>query len=62
MTTPNNYTTPLNINEAAERMGVSHRFIRERIADGSLKAYRLRGSRLYRIDPADLEALKEPTQ
>jgi len=50
----------VGIAAAAELLGVSTKFIRRRIADGSLKAYRLRGSRLIRIDVADLDALREP--
>lgn len=50
----------VDIATAAEMHGVSMKFIRRRIADGSLKAYRLKGSRLIRIDVADLDALKEP--
>jgi excisionase family DNA binding protein len=48
------------INEAAEFLNTSTKFIRRRIADGTLPAYRLRGSRLIRIRIADLEALKTP--
>jgi excisionase family DNA binding protein len=48
------------INEAAEYLNTSTKFIRRRIADGSLPAYRLRGSRLIRIRREDLDALKQP--
>jgi excisionase family DNA binding protein len=48
------------INEAAEFLNTSTKFIRRRIADGTLPAYRLRGSRLIRIRIADLEAPKTP--
>jgi excisionase family DNA binding protein len=47
------------IKEAAEETNTSTQFIRDRIADGSLPAYRL-GSRLIRIRREGLEALKQP--
>jgi len=50
----------VDIATAAPLLGVSTKFIRRRIADGSLKAYRLKGSKLIRIDVADLDALKQP--
>lgn len=50
----------VDIARAAEMHQVSTKFIRRRIADGTLKAYRLKGSRLIRIDVADLNALKQP--
>ena len=50
----------VDIKTAAKMHGVSTKFIRRRIADGSLKAYRLKGSRVIRIDVVDLDALKEP--
>ena len=51
---------PFDVAGAATHLGTSQKFIRRRIADGSLKAYRLKGSRLIRIDRADLDALKQP--
>lgn len=48
------------IKEAATETNTSTKFIRDRIADGTLPAYRLKGSRLIRIRRADLEALKQP--
>ena len=48
-----------DIAAAAKRLQVSERFIRRRIADGSLKAHRLKGSRLIRIAAADLQAMKQ---
>ncbi|WP_082696589.1 helix-turn-helix domain-containing protein [Mycobacterium sp. IS-1590] len=53
-------TSFVDIAESATELGVSEKFIRRRIADGSLPAYRLKGSRLIRINRADLEALKQP--
>jgi excisionase family DNA binding protein len=50
----------VDIAGAAKIIGTSIMFIRRRIADGSLKAFRLKGSRLIRIDVSDLETLKEP--
>jgi excisionase family DNA binding protein len=46
--------------EAAEYLGVSTRTIRAYIARGVLKANRIRGSRLIRIDAAELDALVRP--
>jgi excisionase family DNA binding protein len=45
--------------EAAERLGVSTKTLRRRIADGSLTAYRL-GPHLIRLDPAEVDALARP--
>lgn len=42
--------------EAAERLKVNPRTIRRRIADGTLRAYRL-GPRQLRVDVADVDAL-----
>ena len=49
----------LDVATAARCVSTSPKFIRRRIADGTLKAHRLKGSRLIRIARADLEALKE---
>lgn len=46
--------------EAAEYLGVTDRTIRNYIARGFLSAQRVRGSRLIRIDVADLDALLKP--
>ncbi|WP_137292021.1 helix-turn-helix domain-containing protein [Nocardioides dongxiaopingii] len=43
--------------EAAEYLGVTDRTVRNYVARGSLPAHRVRGSRLVRIDRADLDAL-----
>lgn len=43
--------------EAAEYLGVTDRTIRNYISRGYLTGYRLRGSRLVRVDRADLDAL-----
>ncbi|WP_076051908.1 helix-turn-helix domain-containing protein [Mycobacterium colombiense] len=48
------------IAEAAEILNVSKQFVRRRIADHTLPAYRLKGSRLIRIRREDLDALKVP--
>lgn len=50
----------VDIAEAANALGVSTKFIRRRIADGSLPAFRIKGSRLIRIRRSDLEALMQP--
>lgn len=49
----------VDIATAATIINTSPKFIRRRIADGTLKAHRLKGSRLIRINRADVEALKE---
>ncbi len=49
----------VDVATAARILNTSTRFIRRRIADGTLKAHRLRGSRLIRIARADVEALKQ---
>jgi excisionase family DNA binding protein len=49
----------VDIATAAALINTSTQFIRRRIADGTLKAHRLRGSRLIRIARADIEALKQ---
>lgn len=43
--------------EAASYLGVADRTIRNYIARGDLPAHRVRGSRLVRIDAADLDYL-----
>lgn len=50
----------ITIAEAAERVGVSTWTIRRRIADGTLRAYRVRGCRSIRLDTADVESLLDP--
>lgn len=54
---PKNAT--LSIPNAAERHNVSVSVIRRLIAKGELRAYRL-GSRIIRIDPADLDKAFRP--
>lgn len=46
--------------EAAEYIGVTDRTIRNYIVRGLLPAHRVRGSRLIRINQADLDALLRP--
>lgn len=46
--------------EAADYIGVTDRTIRSYIARGVLPARRIRGSRLIRIDVADLDKLLAP--
>jgi excisionase family DNA binding protein len=46
--------------EAADYLGVSPRTIRTYIARGILKANRIKGSRLIRIDSAELDAVVRP--
>lgn len=50
----------VDIAGAAAELNTSAKFIRRRIADGTLPAYRIKGSRFIRILRADLEALKQP--
>jgi excisionase family DNA binding protein len=47
-----------DIAQAAEELNVSPQFIRYRIADKSLDAYRIKGSRLIRVRRESLEAMK----
>ena len=49
----------VDVAAAAKILKTSTRFIRRRIQDGTLKAHRLKGSRLIRINRADVEALKQ---
>ncbi|HKH51846.1 MAG TPA: helix-turn-helix domain-containing protein [Mycobacterium sp.] len=64
ITVPTSSKTPpaadVDISGAAGELKTSKKFVRRRIADGSLPAYRIKGSRLIRIRRADLEALKQP--
>lgn len=46
-----------SINEAAEWVGVTDRTIRNFIARGSIKAHRVKGSRMVRIQRTELAAL-----
>lgn len=46
--------------EAAQRIGVTDRTIRNLIARGALKGYRVRGSRAIRIDRHELDSLLTP--
>ena len=50
----------LNQSESAKYLGVTDRTIRNYVARGVLPARRVRGSRLIRIDRADLDALLRP--
>lgn len=45
--------------EAADQLGVSPKFIRRRVQDGRLRAYRIGGS-VIRVDPDDVAALVQP--
>ena len=47
--------------EAAERTGLSTRTLRRRIAEGSLRAYRV-GPRILRLDPIEVDQLMVPVQ
>lgn len=51
----------VTITEAANYLGVSHKTIRRRIADGTLPAFRIAGGPI-RILASDVEALKIPVR
>lgn len=51
-------TAPLTIAQAAEALATSTSTIRRMISRGELRAYRY-GPRLIRIDPADLQAIRQ---
>lgn len=51
---------PITIAAAAERIGVSVWTIRRRIADGTLRAHRVKNSRAIRLDLDDVDALLVP--
>lgn len=61
-TTTGNRPDLVSIAEAAERLGVATRTIRDRIADGQLPAFRVGQARgaMIRIKVADLDALLHP--
>ena len=57
---PTTLHVPLwTITDAAEMLGTSPQTIRRMIARGDLRAYRY-GPRLIRIDPADVDAMRQP--
>ncbi len=60
MSTPVSADGDFDVAGAATHLNTSKKFIRRRIEDGTLNAYRIKGSRLIRIPRADLEALKQP--
>ena len=47
----------LSTDEAAEYLGVSAKLLRKAVKDRKLRAYRI-GDRIYRFDPADLDAFE----
>lgn len=47
----------VSIEQAAERLGLSTWTVRNRIADGSLKPYRVRNGRSIRMRLTDVDAL-----
>jgi excisionase family DNA binding protein len=53
-------TTYESVADAARRCHVSTKTIRRRIAEGQLTGYRLAGSHLIRLNPADVDALLRP--
>lgn len=50
----------LSQQEAAEYLGVTDRSIRNYVRRGDLKAMRVRGSRLVKIDARELDAMLRP--
>jgi excisionase family DNA binding protein len=57
---PTHVSIDPTVADAAIETNTSKNFIRRRIAEGDLDAYRLKGSRLIRIRRESLEALKVP--
>lgn len=51
----------MSLGEAAEIYGITQATLRRRINDGSLPAFRL-GTRVIRVEEADVAALFEPVQ
>jgi excisionase family DNA binding protein len=49
----------ITVDEAADRLNVSPKFIRRRVQDGRLRAFRIGGS-VVRVDPDDVDALVQP--
>ncbi|MDQ2845192.1 MAG: helix-turn-helix domain-containing protein [Actinomycetota bacterium] len=47
----------VSMEQAAQRLSVSRRTVRNRISDGSLHPYRMRNSRAIRLRLADVDAL-----
>lgn len=47
----------LTVAQSAERLGVSTKTLRRRIADGHLPAYRVNGGRSLRLKVDDVDAL-----
>lgn len=50
----------LNQADAAEYLGVTKQTIRSYIARGYIRGHRVQGSRLIRIDRAELDAMLQP--
>lgn len=50
----------ISVTQAADRLGVSGQTIRRLIAAGALPATRI-GTKLLRIDPAEVERLAQPS-
>jgi excisionase family DNA binding protein len=47
----------VSLEVAANHVGVTRKTLRRRVAEGELPAYRMAGSRLIRVNIADVEAL-----
>jgi excisionase family DNA binding protein len=50
----------IRLTAASERAGLSLKTLRRRIEDGTLRAYRVAGTRAVRMDHDDLDALFVP--
>lgn len=48
------------VEAAAERLGVHHQTVRSWVAKGHLRGYRIRGSRLIRLDADEVDSLLTP--
>lgn len=52
--------TYCSLGQAATYLGYTERFVRNKISDGDLRAFRVKGSRALRVRVADLDELLVP--
>lgn len=50
----------VSLEKAAEYLGVAPLTIRRRIADGTIRGYRVDGTRAVRVDLTDVDAMLRP--